>query len=52
MEDGRIPSAMAVVINTSIDSRRTPPCSGITSQASGPVVVDGVRAMKAITAMR
>jgi predicted permease len=51
MEDGRIPSAMAVVINTSIDSRRTASMlEGITSQASGPVVVDAVRAMKAITA--
>jgi putative ABC transport system permease protein len=51
MEDGRIPSAMGVVINTSIDSRHTASMlEGITSQASGPVVVDAVRAMTAITA--
>jgi putative ABC transport system permease protein len=51
MEDGRIPSEMAVVLNTSMDGRRVASTlEHIVAQASGAVVVDDVRAMKAITA--
>ena len=51
MEDGRIPSEMAVVLETSMDTRRvSSTLQDITSQAGGPVVVDDVRAMSSITA--
>ena len=51
MEDGRIPSEMAVVLATSLDARRvTSMLEDIAARTSGPVVVDGVREMTAITA--
>jgi predicted permease len=51
MEDGRIPSEMAVVLDTSLDARQvTSMLENLAAQASGPVVVDDVRAMTAITA--
>ena len=44
MEDGRIPSEMAVVLATSLDARRvTSMLEAIAARASGPVVVDDVR---------
>jgi putative ABC transport system permease protein len=51
MEDGRIPSEMAVVLNTSLDTRRvTSILENIAARATGPIVVDDVRPMTAITA--
>ena len=50
MEDGGIPSEMAVVLDTSLDARRvTSMIENIAGQAGGPVVVDDVRAMTSIT---
>jgi len=51
MEDGRIPSEMAVVLDTSLDTRRvTSILENIAARATGPIVVDDVRPMTAITA--
>jgi predicted permease len=51
MEDGRIPGDMTMVLDTSMDSRRVSSMlEDITSEASGPVVVDDVRPMQAIAA--